>query len=513
MKYFLGIDNGGTSTKAAIYGEDGSEIAVASESTRGISVRPGFAERDMTDMWRMNGRIIRSVLEKAGIRPQELAGIACCGHGKGLYLLDAEGKPVRNGILSADTRAVEYEKRWKADGTEAKAYERSLQHVMACQPVALLAWLRDSEPESVEKTRWILSCKDYIRFCLTGEALAERSDMSGNGLMNLRTQDYDPELLRIFGIEFAEGKLPPLCSSLDCCGHVTEKAAAETGLAAGTPVFGGMFDIDACALAVGAVTPKDLCMISGTWSINEFVSDAPVISGDVQMNSLFCLDGKYLIEESSATSAGNSEWFLRKILHAEDWKDGSIYARANALAEEIPYNTPMPVFLPFVMASNVNPDAMGSFIGLAESMDRRHLIRSVYEGVAFSHRWHYERLLPSRTEPVTEIRLSGGAAHSELWTQMFADILAVPVRTVQVQETGALGCAISAAAAAGCYASAEDAVRGMVRLSEPVFPDPSRKEYYDERYALYCGAIRCLDPVWSRCRAVMREYGGENETD
>ena len=147
--------------------------------------------------------------------------------------------------------------------------------------------------------------------------------------MNLRTGAYDRKLLEVFGIEFIEPALPPLCRSMDCCGTVTDQVAEQTGLRAGTPVYGGMFDIDACALAVGAISSKELCMISGTWSINEFVSSEPIVSDAVQMNSLFCLDGKYLIEESSATSAGNSEWFLKKVLRLRPDDGMSIYEQAN----------------------------------------------------------------------------------------------------------------------------------------------------------------------------------------
>ena len=499
MICFLGIDNGGTATKAAVFDEQGRQLAVASESTRVLSPRAGWAERDMEDLWAMNGRVIRRALEGSGVRPQDLAGVACCGHGKGLYLLDGDGQPVRRGILSADNRALPYVKTWKADGTEARAYRLSLQHIMACQPVALLAWLKDNEPEAAAKTRWVLPCKDYVRYRLTGIPLAEVSDMSGTGLMNLVTRDYDPELLELFGIGFVQNALPPLCGSLEPCGQVTAEAGAVTGLLPGTPVYGGMFDIDACALAVGAVTPRDLCVITGTWSINEFVSPAPVLSDQVEMNSLFCLGGQYLIEESSATSAGNNEWFLKKILGQTG--DGA-YDRANELAGSVLPTEALPLFLPFVMAGNANPDAMGAFLGLAENHEQRHLIRSVYEGVAFSHRWHVGRLLPSRTEPVTQISMAGGAARSGVWTQMFADILGYPIRVSPVQETGALGCAIAAAAACGCKASLEQAIREMVQLSRPILPDPALKAHYDARYALYLKTMQALDGVWSDYRAL-----------
>ena len=132
--------------------------------------------------------------------------------------------------------------------------------------------------------------------------------------MNLHTRDYDGELLKLFGLEEIAEALPPLCRATEICGHVTEEAAERCGLLPGTPVVGGMFDINACALAAGVTDPNRLCMIAGTWSINEYVRREPVTDGSVLMNSLFCLPEYYLIEESSPTSAGNNEWFVRELL-------------------------------------------------------------------------------------------------------------------------------------------------------------------------------------------------------
>ena len=141
MRYYLGLDNGGTTTKAALFSKDGKEIAVASVSTAMITPAPGFVERDMEEMWQANCTVVRQVLEKAGVAAADVAGIGICGHGKGLYLWGKDGKPVRNGIISTDNRAYAYAVRWQQDGTEEKVFERSCQHIMACQPVALLAWL------------------------------------------------------------------------------------------------------------------------------------------------------------------------------------------------------------------------------------------------------------------------------------------------------------------------------------------------------------------------------------
>ena len=507
MRYYLGLDNGGTGTKAALYAADGTEKAVCSVATAALTPAPGFVERDMEDMWRDNCAVIRGALEKAGVSPGDVAGVGLCGHGKGLYLWGRDGRPVRRGILSSDNRAWRYPLDWKRDGTEAAAFARSCQHIMACQPVSLLAWLRDNEPGTLEKTRWVFECKDYIRFRLTGEARAEATDYSGTGLMNLHTRAFDPELLRLFGLEAVGGALPPLCGSLELAGRVTAGAAAACGLAAGTPVIGGMFDIDACALAVNVTDEANICMIAGTWSINEYLRREPVTDGRVLMNSLFCLPGYYLIEESSPTSAGNNEWFVRQLLPelAESARAAgqNVYRLTDQWAAEFAPGDFVPVFLPFLTASNVDPRARAAFIGLNASHTRKHMLRAVFEGIAFSHRTHLERLLATRTSAPGCIRLAGGAARSAVWTQMFADVMKLPVETVAAGETGTLGCAVAAAAALGDWSDPARAAAHMCRISPPVLPDPASARAYDRKYALYCKAIECLDGLWPDMQELM----------
>lgn len=496
-RYYLGLDNGGTTTKAALFDPAGNEICTASRSTAVITPQPGFAERDMDEMWDANCAVIHAVLEKSGAKPEEIAGVGVCGHGKGLYLWGRDNRPARRGIGSTDTRAYAEVRRWVSDGTEHAAFARSCQHLMACQPPALLAWLRAHEPETLPRVRWVFACKDYIRFRLTGEAGAELTDASGDGLLNLHTRDYDGALLELFGLSDLRDALPPLCRAAEICGTVTPEAAAQCGLAAGTPVIGGMFDIDACALSTGVTDERRLCMIAGTWSINEYLRREPVTDGSVRMNSLFCLPEYYLIEESSPTSAGNNEWFLRQLLpELCDAAGGAVFDELNGWVESVPPEEFVPVFLPFILASNVHPNARGSFVGISANHTRRHLLRSVYEGIAFCHRAHVEKLLRSRELPPESVRLAGGAARSAVWTRMFADVLSLPVETVEVNETGALGCAIAVAAALGDYGSVEEAARNMCRVAPAVAPRSELREIYDRKYALYQKTIACLDGLW-----------------
>ena len=151
------------------------------------------------------------------------------------------------------------------------------------------------------------------------------------------------------------------------------------------------------------------------------------------------------------------------------------------------------------------PNAKGSLVGLSLNHSRRHLARSVYEGIAFCHRMHLERLLRSRVTPPACIRLAGGAARSVVWAQMFADVMKLPVEPVEANETGALGCAIAAAVATGEYPDLFTAVEGMTSVSRRFEPDPGRIGIYDRKYALYCKTIECLDGLWTEMQAMIEE--------
>lgn len=509
MHYFIGLDNGGTATKAALFDSTGKQIGTCNAATKAITPKPGFVERDMEEMWDANCDVVRGVIEKTGVDPEDIVGLGISGHGKGLYLWGKDDKPDGYGIISTDNRAWRYPKKWKEDGTEEKAFELSCQHVMSCQPAALLAWLKDEEPERYANIKYVFECKDYVRFRLTGEARAEVTDYSGSGLMNLKTKSFDPEILKIFGIPEVEDALPPLVGATEIAGKVTEEAAKKTGLCAGTPVIGGMFDINACAIGSGVTDPDKICMIAGTWSINEYIRKTPVLDGKVQMNSLFALPGYYLIEESSPTSAGNFEWFIRELL-PEAKKEakaagGSIYDAVDRWVEEIPPTEFVPIFLPFLMASNVHPNARGTFAGLNVSHTRKHLARSIFEGITFCHRYHFEKLMATRETAPAVIRLSGGAAKADVWAQMFADVMGYPVETVEADEVGALGIAVGSAVAAGEYATLDEAVDAMTSIGKRYEPNPAVKDIYDKKYALYVKTINCLDGLWDDMQTLVDE--------
>ena len=497
--YVLGIDNGGTVIKAALFDTEGKEIAVASRQTSLITPKPGYTERCMEELWEQNCACIRQVIAESGIAPEAIAGVGVCGHGKGLYPWGINGKPAHNGIISTDNRAWQYPEKWKKEGTFGALYPRLCQELMACQPVSLLAWMKDHDRAVYDSIRWAFSVTDYIRFRLSGEAWSEATNISGSGLMNVRDGKVEEDMLRAFGIPEAFAMIPPLKYSSELCGKVSAEAAGLTGLVEGTSVAGGMFDIDACAIAMAVTECEQLCTITGTWSINEFIAPAPITGTAIARNSLYAIPGWYLLEESSATGVGNLEWLIENMFKNEDLPHGrKLYDYLDEKAAEINPDACDVYFLPFLYGSNRHPLAKAGFIGLTNYHTKYHMLRALYEGAAFSALYHINKLLSVRKKPEA-IRLAGGAAKSSLWVKIFADVLETPVETVTgVKELGAMGAAMAAAVSAGLFKDYKEAAKAMVRISSPVLCESKNFPVYRKKYETYTAVCEALDKVWDR---------------
>jgi L-xylulokinase len=495
-KYVAGFDNGGTAIKAAIFDLRGKQIAAKGRHTPLITPKPGWTERDSEELWLHNAQCMREAIKEAGIKAQDIAGVSVCGHGKGLYTWGRQGAPAYNGIVSTDGRAWRYPEKWYREGIPQRFADRLCQRILASQQVSLLAWLKDNERDAYNDIQQVFSVKDYVRFRLTGEAYSEATDFSGSGLMNIRDARFDKDMLEAFGIAEVYEKLSPIKYSSDLCGRITKEAAALTGLCEGTPVAGGMFDIDSCAIAMNVRAPEDFCTIAGTWSINEYISPRPAGGGSL-MNSLFAIPGYFLIEECSPTSAGNLDWFLDCFVHHAEIPAGmNRYAYFDAEAEKLAPEESAVFYLPFINGSNDNPLGRGSLVGMTAYHKKIHAIRAVYEGVAFSHKTHIERLLETRSKPQT-IRMAGGAVNSTVWPQIFADVLDIPVETIAAPELGALGCSMSAAIAAGLFKDYHEAALAMVHIDKRLEPEPRRAAVYKKKYEKYTALRLALEPLWN----------------
>jgi L-xylulokinase len=490
--YFLGIDNGGTMSKTALFNQKGEEIAVASRAVKSIQSHEGWNERDASLMWEDTISTIREVVKSSKVNPEDIKAIACTGHGNGLYLVDSNGSPVRNAINSTDSRAQKYIENWLKNGVAEKVLPKTAQSLWAAQPNALLSWLRDNEPLVMEKARWVLMAKDFIRMKLTGEVYAEITDMSGTSLMNVSSGEYDNEVLQNFGIEEYLEMLPPLIGTNDLAGKITANVAELTGLKEGTLVAGGMFDIDACGLASGIVDEGQMSMVVGTWGNNQYISREPLIDKDLFMTSIYSIPGWYLMLEGSPTSASNLDWFIQNFLQAEKKQKGdAFFDWLNSEVESISLEENDVVFLPFLYGCNEKSNVNSGFQNIRGEHTRAHLLRAVYEGIVFSHKHHIERLLNFREEPDV-MRCTGGATQSNVWMQMFADAIGIPMEVPAGTQLGALGAAMAASVCAGEYVDLQEAVQNMTSIERRFEPNKKNEATYRSKYFKYKELIKKL---------------------
>lgn len=479
-RYLMGVDNGGTYIKAAIFDEDGRQCFLEKMLSPAQNDGNGHSERDQQQLWENNCRCIRSLIERSGIDPGQVIGVAFAGQGKGLYAVDAQGRDIRPAITSADIRAGDVVRLFQQDGTIEKLRPKICQELHPYQPLVLLRWMRDHEPENYARIRWVLSMKDFLNFRMTGVVASDYPSQSGSPFIDLQTGGYDREILEAAGVADKWEALPPLKWPGEICGFVTEEAHRHTGLAIDTPVSVGMFDVNASALAMGVLRDDVLFLITGTWSINAYVSPRPVTDGSIMFNSLYFQPGYYQVEEGSPTSAGVLEWVI-PLLYPDGAGEKDIYARLNADVANVDPAASEVAFLPFVHGGLDSDAICGAWIGMNASTGRQALLAAVYEGVAFCHRWHVERL-KKNCRADTRYRLAGGVVNSPVWTQIFADILNAPMEIMQDKEFGAQGAAISAGVSIGMYTDYEDAVRRCVCVDRIVQPDPSRVGVYEGKY-------------------------------
>lgn len=504
-EYLLGLDAGNTVIKAVIFDRAGNEIAAASEEGHSRMPSPGHVERGLDELWTNARHVIRACIEKAKIKPEDIAAIGCAGHGNGLYTLDRDGAPLL-GIQSLDTRAAGLVDEWREAGVGDRTYPIGQQRPWPSQTPTLLAWLKRHRPETFGKIGTVFLCKDFIVNRLTGKRVSDVSDMTGCGLLNVAARRYDQGLMDAYGLGECMGLLPPLIESADIAGTVTVEAAAQTGLAAGTPVVGGLFDVVASAIGSGVTRTGAASIIAGTWSINQVIIDRPELNGPVFMSSTFDRN-RYMAIESSATSAANLEWLVREFFADACPEGRSPFDFCCEFAAAVEPASDDPIYHPFLYGAQQDGNARAGFYGIAGWHTKGHLVRAVLEGVAFGHRAHIETMR-SAGAPFSEAVLSGGGSRSLVWPQIFADVLGVPVSVARSRETGALGAAIAAGTGVGVFSDFAAGAAAMVRTERHYRPNVSLEAHYARRYALYRDIAEAMAPLWRRLTAVQPVVAG-----
>jgi L-xylulokinase len=489
--YLLGLDAGNTVIKAVLFDIHGRQVAAHGIDGATHKPAPGMVERSVAELWENARTAIAACIAEAAVDPRTIAAIGTAGHGNGLYLLDRDGAPLI-GIQSLDLRGAALAAELDRD-VGGTIHAIALQRPWPSQTPVLLAWLKCHRPDLYGRAGTLLFAKDVVTWHLTGERATDISDMSGAGLLRLPEAGYDDGLLDLYGLGDAAALLPRLHRPTDIVGKVTPEAAAATGLATGTPVVAGYFDVIASALGSGAAGPGAASIVVGSWSINQVFSTAPVRDEKVFMVAA-CGPDRFVNMENSATSAANLEWYVRTLVERGGHHDDP-FGFVNAAVGAVEPAHDDPLFHPYLYGGRRGAHQRGGFFGLAGWHGEAHMLRALFEGVMFEHRRHIDVLSQAGVGFETAA-LSGGGARSPHWPQIFADGLGVPVSVAAAKETGALGAAIAAAVGAGIHADEEAGVGAMTRPARTFSPNPSMRPHYDRRYAIWSRLTQAVDPLW-----------------
>ena len=499
----IGIDAGGTMTKVVLFDMQGNELGCERQPNVMLMPHPGWTERNAENMWEASCVSIRSLLENTGTDPSDIVAVTPSGYGGGAYFVDREGLSVRNALVSTDTRSVPLIEKWAANGILPHVKTAIEQLVWPGQTFAILGWMQQHEQSILNRTAHVLSCKDYLRMRLCGDISTDPTDAGTAGILNVSRSEISRDAFEAASLTPWLDKIPPLGSPTEVAGKVSGKAAQETGLRAGTPVVRGVYDVVGCALATGVEHSHQLAAVAGTFSIHSTLHRTPALNPMPHIQTPYPIPGLILATTATPTSASNLEWFCKTAMMAEADKarssGRSVYEICNEMvAGTLPRNN-LIQFFPFLYDGPRGAPA--GFSGMTASTSMADMLRAIYEGVVFAHKTDFNYLLtgPDAAKP-NVIRFAGGPSRSEVWSQMFADGLGLPVEISNGGELGAKGGAICAAVATGAYPTVSEAIAKMVKIERRFEPDAARSATLTAKYHDYCSAIDTSVQAWTKSK-------------
>ncbi len=485
----LGVDIGTYSSKGVLCTPSGDVLATETIE-HGLSLpRPGWVEHDADAVWWGDFVALCRRLLGDRFRGVDVGGVAVSAIGACLLPVDRDGRPLRPGILyGIDTRATA-EIAWLNEAFGEGPLFALGGMALTSQAIGpKILWLRRHEPENYDRAHKLLSASSYLVLRLTGEFVMDRHTASYyNPLVDVRALEWDP---RFAGPIVEAEKLPRLLWSTEVAGGVSPRAAAETGLVAGTPVTAGTIDAAAEAVSVGVVTPGDMMVMYGTTLFFIHVTERPVPDPRMWATG-FCLPGLYDIAGGMSTAGALTRWFRDAFapqeVAAEALGGPNAYAALAAEAEGVPAGAEGLVCLPYFAGERTpinDPDARGVYAGLTLSHTRAHLYRASLEGTAYGVRHNLETMAAMGAPPRRLVAVGGGAKNP-LWLQIVSDAAgppqAVPERTIGASY----GDAFLAGLATGLVPDLGVLARDWVRIETTLEPRETARHTYDAYYRIY----------------------------
>ncbi len=504
--YFIGIDLGTSSLKAAIFDASGNVIDSSSSEYEVYYPAVGWAEQDPEDWYNATVTVLKDLVEKCKnlhhVSLDCIAGIGLSGQMHGGVFLDNDFKVLRPAILWCDNRPTEECKQInQIVGKEAMSLITG-NYALPNFTAGKILWVRNNEPYIWHKISAVTLPKDYLRYRMTGVLASEISDASGTNMLDIKEGKWSTDILQ--KLDISEDILPPICGSADIVGRITNEFSCVTGLPSGIPVVGGAADNAAAAIGMGCISNGMSMVTVGTSGVILSQCDK-AISAASKGISLFrsAVPNSYLALCTTLSAAHSLKWFVSNLCKEEKdlarSKGISVYNIIDGYAEQTPIGSNGLLFLPHLNGGRsplLDEGAKGAFIGLTATHGKPEMSRAVMEGVAFSMRRYLDFMREAGILP-KEIYACGGGMQSRAWREIFADNFGIALINSDSTYASTRGAAILAAVGAGAYQSVEEACKAMNDQSVD-YTYPQNTVSYDRIYEEYKMIYPALKPVFER---------------
>lgn len=485
-RLLIGLDLGTTKVKGSVFDLSGARLASAEREHALHRPRAGWAEQDAEGWWAATSAILRELSGAAG--PERVAAVGIVSQVNTHVPVDRDLVPLGPAITWQDQRcagvAAELDARL-GEPLRSAVWGEAFR-VDASYLPARLAWLERERPAVREATRWMLLPKDFVNARLTGEVATD--PLSAIGLTTARG-GYIEELDTL--VPGVSGVLPPL---EPVTGRLGVVRAPETGLSPSTAVAVATMDAWGSLYGSGLTRAGQGMAVAGTSEIIGILGAGG--SGAPGIVTFHPYEGLQL--HAGPTQAGGDalRWFAA-LQHLD-------VARVLDEAAGAPPGSGGVVFLPHLMGERAplwNSQARGVFFGLSLDHDRTHLCRALLEGVAYSARHLFESACAAAAVRPEALRLSGGGSASDLWSQIKADALGVPLQRLRVRDTGVLGAALVAGVAAGALEDVSEGASRLVAVEREFVPDERDSARLAGLYAVYRELQDAVTPAFTSLAA------------
>ncbi len=505
--YLLAHDLGTTGNKATLFDETGKLIANAFEAYETFYEHPGWAEQDPQDWWNAVCQATAGVIAEAGIDKGAIAAMSFSGHMMGCVAVDDHGTPLRRAIIWADQRAAEQVSSLLEAMSQKEIYKITGTRPNPNYTLEKLMWLRDHEPNTYKKTRFVLQAKDYIVAKLTGQFVTDFSDASATNAFDLVKKSWSSDILR--SVEIPARLFPEARPSTDVVGEVRHFDQVDLG---GVPVVLGGGDGACATVGAGVVRKNEGYNYFGSSSWIAIATPSPVIDPKMRIFNLCHLAPGLYMPVGTMQSAGGSYDWIREVLFPSELgiETDAAYVHLNEWAGNSPPGAKGILFLPYLIGERSphwNEDARGAFIGLARSHSVGDVVRAVLEGVAFNLRIIFEALTEQGAELKT-LRMIGGGIQNPILRQILADVLGIPIQRLESGEFAtSLGAAVCAGVGVGVFDDFSVAA-SLCPVAGTDRPNPEAVKRYDKLYPLFCEAYNALTELYGR----LADFQSESST-